>query len=151
MKRMKWIGIGVMLALLNGTSARAQLNVVNPDGLEVPEARAEILFEQTCRTVAEKFHIHHRAQIEFPLTLRIGDHEENLARVDQDTGQYVVHMTSWSEAAFVNRVISLCLFRLLTDSGGVKIIATARGRAEALSGVSVSQLQRKPKGTNGLR
>jgi len=151
MKRMKLIGSVVVMILLSGTRARAQLDVVNPDSIDIPQARAEILYQQACRIVAEQFHVHKRAQIEFPVTLRIGEDEEDLTRVDSSAGAYVVHITSWNESAFVSRVITLCLFRLLPDSRRRQLIAQARGRADALSGVSVSQLQEQHQEANGLR
>jgi hypothetical protein len=40
MKRMKLIGSVVVMILLSGTRARAQLNVVNPDNIDIPQARA---------------------------------------------------------------------------------------------------------------
>ncbi len=152
MKRMKLIGSAVVMVLLSGTSARAQLNVVNPENLDVPQARAEILYREACRMVAEQFHIRKRAQIEFPVTLHIGQNDTDASRIDQNTGSYAVHMTYWDESAFVSRVITLCLFRLLPDSRRWKLIAKTRGRADALSSVvSVSHLQEEHKGANGLR
>ena len=72
--------------------------------------------------------------------------------MDTNTGEYVVHMSGWNESAFVSRVITVCLFRVLSDSRRKKLIAKARDRADALSAVvSVSQLQRKREGANGLR
>jgi hypothetical protein len=152
MKRMKLIGSAVVMVLLSASGARAQLNVVNPDNLDVPETRAEILYRQACRIVAEQFHVHDRTQIEFPVTLRIGENEQDLSHMDTNTGEYVVHMSGWNESAFVSRVITVCLFRVLSDSRRKKLIAKARDRADALSAVvSVSQLQRKREGANGLR
>jgi hypothetical protein len=60
-------------------------------------------------------------------------------------------MSHWDEARFVDRVISLCLFRLRPDSRRREMITKARGRADALRPVSVSELQEKHKGANGLR
>jgi hypothetical protein len=148
---MKLIGSAVAMVLLSASSARAQLSVVNPGDMDVPQARAEILYQQACRIVAEQFHVHDRAQIEVPLTLQIGENEQDLSRVDEQTGAYVVHMSHWNESAFVSRVITLCLFRLLSDSRRLKLLAKARARADTLSGVSVSRLQEEHKGANGLR
>jgi hypothetical protein len=151
MKQIKWMGSAMVMVLLSATTARAQLNVVDPDNFGVPQARAEILYQQACRTVAEQFHVHDRGQVEFPLTLQIGQDEANDSRVDERTGSYNVHMSYWDESAFVSRVITLCLLRLLPESRRRKLVALARGRADALTGVSVSQLQGKLKGANGLR
>jgi hypothetical protein len=151
MKRMKLIGIAAVMVLLSGTSARAQLNVEDPENFGVPQARAQILYQQACRTVAEQFHVHKRAQIEFPLTLHIGQDEANDTRVDERTGSYNVHMSYWDESAFVSRVITLCLLRLLPESRRRKLVVQTRGRADALTGISVSQLQGHLKGANGLR
>jgi hypothetical protein len=152
MKQMKPIGSAVLLVLLSGTSARAQLNVVNPDNLDVPQARAEILYREACRAVAEQFHIHKKAQIEFPVTLHISQDDVDTSHIDEITGSYTVHMTTWDESAFVSRVITLCLFRLLPDSRRWKLVAKARGRADGRASViSVAQLQGNHKGANGLR
>jgi hypothetical protein len=130
---MRRIGSAVVMVLLSGTSARAQLNVVNPDNLDVPQARAEILYRQACRTVAEQFHVHHRAQIEFPVTLEIGQDDVDTSHIDEITGSYAVHTTYWDESALVSRIIILGPFRLLPDSRRWKLIAKTRRRADPLS------------------
>ena len=140
MKRMKLIGSAVVVVLLSGSSARAQVNV------------AELLYRQACRTVAEQCHVDNRAQIEFPVTLHIGRDDVDTSHIDETTGSYAVHMTYWNESAFVSRVITLCLFRRLHDSRRSKRIALTRGRADALSSVvSVAHLQGKQNGANKLR
>ncbi|MGA8231927.1 MAG: hypothetical protein WB795_10640 [Candidatus Acidiferrales bacterium] len=112
----------------------------------------EILYRQACRTVAEQFHVHHRAQIEFPVTLEIGQDDVDTSHIDEITGSYAVPTTYWDESALVCRIIILGPFRLLPDSRRWKLIAKTRSRADTLSAVvTVSQLQGEQKGANGLR
>ena len=55
----------------------AQVTIENPDHLDVPEQKVQILFHTTCQVVAREFHIH-KGEQEFPLVLVLGDPRERL-------------------------------------------------------------------------
>jgi hypothetical protein len=53
----------------------AQVTIKNPDHLDVPEPKVQILIHTTCQVVAREFHIH-KGEVEFPLVLVLGDPNE---------------------------------------------------------------------------
>jgi hypothetical protein len=51
----------------------AQLTIANPKHLDSPEHRARVLLSETCRVVANEFHVHHSPDLEYSLTLVLGE------------------------------------------------------------------------------
>jgi hypothetical protein len=59
-----------LVLLLPATTSMgiAQLTIVNPKHLHLPEHRARVLLIETCRVVANEFHVHNSSDLEYSLT-----------------------------------------------------------------------------------
>jgi hypothetical protein len=59
----------VLLLLATTSLGSAQLTIANPKHLDLPEHRARVLLSETCRVVANKFHVRNSSDLEYSVTL----------------------------------------------------------------------------------
>jgi hypothetical protein len=89
----------LLLPLLTTSSSLAQLTIANPKHLDVPQERAKVLLTETCRVVAKEFHVRNFSDIEYPLTLVLGEQDEGYG-IDKQ-GKITLYLRQWSEMKFV--------------------------------------------------
>ena len=66
----------LLLLLATHSSGLVQLTIANPKHLDVPRERAKVLLIETCRVVAKEFHARNSSDVEYSLTLVIGEQDE---------------------------------------------------------------------------
>jgi hypothetical protein len=66
--------LGIAVALLTASLSMAQVTIQNPQHLDVPEQRVQMLHHIICRVVAEEFH-GRGGKSDGPVTLNLGRSE----------------------------------------------------------------------------
>ncbi len=86
----------------------AQLTVVNPKQLAVPQERGTILLGTACRVsrTSSAWAIHRLSG--FPLALVLGEREERYT-VDEKKLEYKLYMKEWDETKFAALAMHLCV------------------------------------------
>lgn len=118
----------LLLLLATHSSALAQLTIVNPKKLEVPEERAKVLLIETCRVVAKEFHVHSSSDIEYSLTLVFGEQDEGYG-IDRQ-GKITLFLQQWSERKFVVWATRLAIQSLANRDRGDRLAKEILRRAD---------------------
>src|ERR1700745_1893132 len=92
----------------------AQVTIKNPNHLDVPEQKVQILFHTTCQVVAREFNLH-RGELKFPLVLVLGDPNERYTS-DEEHQLYTVYLFRWNEVQFTTSSMRLALQRMVDQS-----------------------------------
>ena len=117
----------------------AQVTIENPDHLDVPEQKVQILFHTTCQVVAREFHIR-KGEREFPLVLVLGDPRERYTS-DEEHQVYTVYLFRWNEAQFVASSMKLALQHMLTHSRRDRLLLEILERSSGMDTVPMSSLR----------
>ena len=98
-----------LVLLLPATSSLgiAQLTITNPKHLDLPEPRARVLLSETCRVVANEFHVHDPSDLEYSLTLVLGEKDEGYG-IDNE-GKVTLYLQQWSESKFIDEATRLAV------------------------------------------
>ena len=89
----------LLLLLATHSSGLVQLTIANPKHLDVAQERAKVLLIETCRVVAKEFHVRNSSDVEYSLTLVIGEQDEGYG-IDKE-GNITLYLQQWSERKFV--------------------------------------------------
>jgi hypothetical protein len=114
--------------------------------------RAAILFEVTCRVVAEEFHLSRASEVRVPVTVVLGESRDGV--VGDETNQvFTVYMSRWDETMFVTSVSRIALQHLLSRDRKARIVRESLQRASLVAPVPVKNPGRreKPKGGRSFR
>jgi hypothetical protein len=130
--------LGVLLALL-ASPASAQVTIVK-NGVTVPEEKAQILFNMTCRVVAEEFHLPEPTAARFPVTLVLGDSNERVLG-DELNQTYFIYMNRWDDVQFTTSASRLALQHLISKERKAKLVVEILQRAERVAPVSARALE----------
>lgn len=117
----------------------AQVTIKNPDHLDVPEQKVQILFHTTCQVVAREFHIQ-KGKLDFPLVLVLGDPNERYTS-DEEHQLYTVYLFRWNEAQFVASSMRLALQHMVTQSRRDRLVREILDRSGGIDTVPVSSLR----------
>jgi hypothetical protein len=129
------------LVLLTGFSTQAQVTIVNPKHLDVPEGKVNILFHMTCEVLGEEFHYLKNDQIEFPAVLILGRSDDYIS-ADSAKGVYAISLEKWDENMFTSAVITLGLYRIVPMDRRRRLVLEARRRSDLIAPVSISELRK---------
>jgi hypothetical protein len=132
------VAIGCML-LLRCYPSLAQVTILNPQHLEVPEQRVEVLLHATCQVVAQEFH-RGREEIDFPLVLVLGDPNERYTS-DEEHRLYTIYLYRWNEVQFAVSAMRLAVQRMVTQSRRDRIVTKILKRSNSISTVSIYELR----------
>jgi len=119
----------------------AQVTINNPDHLDVPEQKVQVLFHITCQVVAREFHIH-TGEVEFPLVLFLGDPNERYTS-DEEHKIYTVYLFRWNEAQFVASSMKLSLQHMVTHNRRDRLVREILGRSSQMNTIPISSLRSK--------
>ena len=119
----------------------AQLTIVNPKQLEVPQAKANILLNTACRVVAKKFRVSDPSSLRFSLVLVLGEREEHYT-VDEKKLEYKLYMREWDETKFVALAMRFCVQRLPTREQEARLLKEILHRSDKISPVPANELRR---------
>lgn len=118
-------------------SACGQLTIVNPQKVEVPEQTATVLLRISCKVAAEQFHV--AGEAEFPLTLVLGDANEEHFTADDSKRAYNVYLKKWNETRFTSAATLIAVRRLALPVQQ-KMVTEVLKRTHAIAPVAVQQL-----------
>jgi hypothetical protein len=138
-----------LLAVLLSTSARGQVRLESHAGIEAPKERAAILFEVTCRVVAEEFHLRDASEVRVPVTLVLGESREGV--VGDETNQvFTIYMPRWDETMFVTSVSRIALQHLLSRDRKARIVSESLQRANLIAPISAKNFHASEEGRGGI-
>ena len=104
------------LTMLLCSLSAAQVIVQNPQHLEIPEQRVQMLHTTICRVVSEEFHTR-RENAEGPLILVLGEETER-SETDELHRAYTIYLNRWNQQTFVLSDLRLAVQRLTRDRLG---------------------------------
>jgi hypothetical protein len=134
----------LLLLLTTHCSGLAQLTIANPKHLDVPQERARVLLIETCRVVAREFHVRNPSDIEYSLTLVIGEKDEGYG-IDKQ-GNITLYLQQWSDWKFVVWATRLAIQSLANHDRQDRLAKEILRRAERTLPVPQSTL-RSPDGS----
>jgi hypothetical protein len=117
----------------------AQVTIKNPNHLDVPEQKVQILFHTTCQVVAREFHLQ-RGELKFPLVLVLGDPNERYTS-DEEHQLYTVYLFRWNEVQFTTSSMRLALQRMVDQSRRDRLVREILKRSGGIDTVAISSLQ----------
>lgn len=131
-----------LLVLLVGTGcAAAQVRIVNPQHLSVPEERVNLLYRMSRDVVAHEFQLKDARRMDFPLTLVLGEQNEQL-QLDEDHQVYSVLLDKWDESKFVTSVMRLAVWRVVPRQRRNELVLEILKRAREVGPVRVEELNK---------
>lgn len=130
----------MIVCALAGTFAAAQVKIVNPQQVEVPEQTAQVLLRLSCKVAAEEFHV--PGEAEFPLTLVLGPENEEHYTADDPSRTYTVYLKEWSESRFATATMMIAVRRIALPAQK-KMITEVLERAHAIAPIQVKQISKE--------
>jgi hypothetical protein len=120
----------LLLLLAAHSSGLVQLTIANPKHLDLPLGRAKVLLAETCRVVAEEFHIRNSSDIEYSLTLVLGERDEGYG-IDKQ-GNITLYLHQWSDRKFVVWATRLAIQSLANRDRGDRLAKEILKRADRI-------------------
>ena len=141
--QLRWCPVWSLLLglLVAGAQCSAQLTILNPNHLDVPEEKANALLSTACRVVAQEFHVTDISALRFSLVLVLGEKEEHYT-IDEKRLEYKLYMKQWDEAKFAALAMRLCVQRLPTRDQEARLLKEILRRSDKISSISASQLRK---------
>lgn len=129
-----------VLMFLAASLAGAQIKVENPQRLQLPEARAQILHHIICRVVAEELQLR-GSKTEFAVTLILGEPEERIG-IDSDGLPSKIFLKRWDEARFAIADAQLVVQRAVIRDHWQQIANEVTRRWKQVAPVQAGELNR---------
>ncbi len=127
--------------LVAASACVAQLTIVNPKQLEVPQEKANVLLSTACRVVAQEFHVSDPSALRFSLVLVVGETQEHYT-VDEKKLEFKLYMKEWDETKFAALATRLCMQQLPTHEQEARLLKEILRRSDKISPVSANRLRR---------
>jgi hypothetical protein len=99
--------VSTLLFLVTEGLSQAQLTIVNSKHLDFPEDTARVLLVETSRVVANEFRVRNPSDVEYPLSLVLGEKEEGYGTDSE--GKVTLFLQVWSESKFVDAAVRLAI------------------------------------------
>jgi hypothetical protein len=135
--RLKRLLIRFTLGLV-GPLAFGQVNIQNPEHLEVPEQRVVMLHQIICRVVADQLHIRD-GKAEFPITVVFGEQEQRII-ADENKGLFQIYLKHWDEPSFAGSDLHLVLQQATIRKHWQAMVRQVVRRYHKVTPVGVGQL-----------
>ena len=90
----------------------AQVTIINPHQLEVPEQRVQAIFQATREVVAREFQKSEK-EIDFALVLVLGDPYEQYT-ADEKRHLYTLYLHRWDEVKFATSALRLAIQHMVS-------------------------------------
>jgi hypothetical protein len=97
----------ILLLLAMKALSLAQLTIINPKNLDLPQDRARVLLIEASRVVANEFHVRNSSDVGYPLLLVLGEKDEGYG-IDSE-GRVTLYLQVWSETKFVDAATRLAI------------------------------------------
>jgi hypothetical protein len=133
---------GSCVALVGCSTTLAQITIKNPDNLSVPDNKPQVLLRMACRVVAEEFHIHDPAKLDFPLILVLGEPFRYTA--DDDNHLYTIYLDRWDDIRFTAYAVMLASHLVVVRGCYKKMVVETLRRASRVSPVQADALRNRP-------
>jgi hypothetical protein len=127
--------------LLASSMSLAQLSFENPRKLNVPEDKARLLFQMSCRAVADELHLRESSAPHFEMRLVLDEQDEHFG-YDEHTGVPTLFLHRWNEQKFVTAVVRFAVEWSVSLRQQQRIIANVLHRSDQDAPVSVEQLHK---------
>ena len=124
---------------LFASSLYAQVTIQNPQHLEIPEHRVQILHNIVCRVVAEEFHIQ-ESKVQGPVTVVLGEQQERTV-ADEFSGVYTIYLEHWDERTFASSDVRLMIQRMAFRNHSEQMAREVIRREELLFQVGADRLR----------
>lgn len=124
---------------LLASSLHAQVTIQNPQHLEIPEQRVQVLHTLVCRVVAEELHIR-ESKVQGPVSLVLGERQERTV-ADEFNGAYTIYLEHWDETTFASSDVRLTIQRMASRNHSEQMAREVIRRVDLLF----------PVGRDGLR
>jgi len=135
--------LGASFVVLVGEPvALAQITVKNPGNVPLPDSKLQAMFRTARQVVAEEFHIKDPANLDFPLTLVLGQPFRYTA--DDENQQYTIYLDRWDDTLFISSVVMLASHRAVTKERYQKMVVEVLRRARGFTPISVEALRKAP-------
>ena len=125
---------GLLASFLN-----AQVTIQNPQHLEIPEQRVQVLHNIVCRVVAEEFHIR-ESKVQGPVTVVLGERQERTV-ADEFNGIYTIYLEHWDETTFASSDIRLTIQRMAFRNYSEQMAREVIRRVDLLFPLSADRLR----------
>jgi len=126
----------VVLSLLT----QEQFGIQASPGAKLDSAKISVLFDITCRVVAEEFGLHDSADVRVPVTLNF-DEEDKEVVGDETHGVFTIDLSRWDQAQFVTAVSRIALQHLLSRERKGRIVRENLRHANLAGPISVGALR----------
>jgi hypothetical protein len=120
-------------------SPNQRLIVENHKKLDLPEERARVLLESAWRVVAQELHLKNTSEVEYSLTLVLGEQEERFL-IDKQ-GRASFYLAQWNEPKFAFGAISLAIQQLANHERLDRLRKETIQRANRVLPVSPGELK----------
>jgi hypothetical protein len=132
--------VASLLAILLSQVVQGQLRIQVQPGLGVPQEKATLLFNVTCRVVAEEFRLRDASEVQVPVTLVLGANRDGV--VGDETNQvFTVYMSRWDDTLFATSVSRIALQHLLSRDRKARIVRESLRRASLAAPISAAALR----------
>jgi hypothetical protein len=91
--------------------------------------------------VAEEFHVHDPAKLDFPLSLVLGEPFRYTA--DDEAQVYTIYLDHWDDALFTSAAVMLASHRVVTRERYKKMVVEILRRANRVGPVEASDLRKQ--------
>jgi hypothetical protein len=132
-------GSGVVL--VGSSASSAQITVRNPNNLALPDQKPQVLLRMACRVVADEFHVHDAAKLDFPLILVLGEPFHYTA--DDENQLYTIYLDRWDDTRFVSSAVMLASHRVVTKDQYRRMVVEILRRASQVSPILAEDLRRR--------
>lgn len=133
---------GSCVTLVGCSTVLAQITVKNPDNLSVPDNKPLVLLRMACQVVAEEFHVHDPAKLDFPLILVLGEPFRYTA--DDDNNMYTIYLDRWDDIRFTAYAVMLASHLVVVRGRYKKMVVETLRRASRVSPVQADALRKRP-------
>jgi len=118
----------------------AQVKIINPHKLEVPEQRVQAIFQATREVVAREFQ-KSETEIDFALVLVFGDDSYEQYTADEKRQVYTLYLHRWDEVKFATSAMRLAIQHMVSHRRRDQLVTEILERSKRIGPVSVHDLQ----------
>jgi len=95
-----------------------------------------------CQVVADEFHVHDAAKLNFPLMLVLG--EPFHYTVDDEKQAYTIYLERWDDTLFTSSAVMLVAHRVVNRDEYRRMVIEILRRADRVNPVQVDELRKHP-------
>ena len=114
--------------------AEAQVVIRNPQNLDVPQAKVNVIYRTTLRVLSENFDVEEISEL-YPVTLTLGSDEERYVE-DEDNKVDAIYLKTWDEKKFAISVMRLALEHLVDRECRNQLVSEILTRANVIAPVA---------------